>query len=51
MSRVLITGTGLFNAPDSLTNAELVESPTTAVDSWNAAHAEASCVHSGRAIR
>jgi beta-ketodecanoyl-[acyl-carrier-protein] synthase len=40
MSRVLITGTGLFTPPDSVTNAELVESLTVAVDAWNAAHAE-----------
>jgi len=40
MDRTLITGTGLFTPPDSVTNAELVESLSAANVKWNAAHAE-----------
>ena len=40
MNRTLITGTGLFTPPDSVTNAELVESLSAANLKWNAAHAE-----------
>jgi beta-ketodecanoyl-[acyl-carrier-protein] synthase len=36
---VVITGTGLFHPPDSITNAELVASLTEAVNGWNAEHA------------
>ncbi len=39
MNRILITGTGLFTPPDSVTNAELVESLSAANVKWNAAHA------------
>ena len=38
MSRILITGTGLFTPPDSVTNAELVESLGVANEKWNAEH-------------
>ena len=38
MSRILITGTGLFTPTDSVTNAELVESLGAANEKWNAAH-------------
>lgn len=38
MSRILITGTGLFTPPDSVTNAELVESLGAANEKWNAEH-------------
>ena len=40
MSRILITGTGLFTPPDSVTNAELVASLGKANEKWNAAHRE-----------
>ena len=40
MSEILITGTGLFTPPDSVTNAELVESLSVAVERFNAEHAE-----------
>ncbi len=40
MNRILITGTGLFTPPDSVTNAELVESLSAANVKWNAAHSE-----------
>lgn len=36
MSRILITGTGLFTPPDSVTNAELVVSLGEANQKWNA---------------
>ena len=36
MSRILITGTGLFTPPDSVTNAELVASLGAANEKWNA---------------
>ena len=38
MSRILITGTGLFTPPDSVTNAELVASLGQANETWNAKH-------------
>jgi len=38
LSRILITGTGLFTPPDSVTNAELVESLGAANEKWNAVH-------------
>jgi beta-ketodecanoyl-[acyl-carrier-protein] synthase len=38
LSRILITGTGLFTPPDSVTNAELVESLGAANEKWNADH-------------
>lgn len=38
LSRILITGTGLFTPPDSVTNAELVESLGVANEKWNAEH-------------
>jgi beta-ketodecanoyl-[acyl-carrier-protein] synthase len=39
MSNVLITGTGLYTPPHSVTNAELVESLSRATERWNAEHA------------
>ena len=39
MSDILITGTGLYTPPYSVTNAELVESLARATERWNAAHA------------
>ncbi len=41
MSRVLITGTGLYTPPDSVSNAELVESLSRSVEAFNAKHADA----------
>ncbi len=38
MGRILITGTGLFTPPDSVTNAELVASLGAANEKWNAEH-------------
>ena len=38
MSEILITGTGLFTPPDSITNEELVESLSRANLRWNAEH-------------
>ena len=38
LSRILITGTGLFTPPDSITNAELVVSLGAANEKWNAEH-------------
>jgi len=38
-SRIVITGTGLFTPPDSISNAELVVSLTASVDRWNEEHA------------
>ncbi|MBC8188329.1 MAG: beta-ketoacyl-ACP synthase III [Proteobacteria bacterium] len=38
MSRILITGTGLFTPSDSVTNAELVASLGQANEKWNADH-------------
>ena len=38
MSEILITGTGLFTPPDSITNEELVESLSRANVKWNAEH-------------
>lgn len=38
MSRIFITGTGLYTPSDSVTNAELVASLTEANQVWNAAH-------------
>lgn len=40
MTRVLITGTGLFTPKDSITNEELVASLTKANERWNAEHRE-----------
>ena len=39
MNEVLITGTGLWTPEFGVTNAELVESLTQAVNKWNAEHA------------
>ena len=41
MSRILITGTGLFTPPDGITNEELVESLSVAVEKWNRENADA----------
>jgi beta-ketodecanoyl-[acyl-carrier-protein] synthase len=38
LSRILITGTGLFTPTDSVSNAELVESLSQANVKWNAEH-------------
>jgi len=38
LSRILISGTGLFTPPDSVTNAELVVSLSAANETWNAKH-------------
>jgi beta-ketodecanoyl-[acyl-carrier-protein] synthase len=38
LSRILITGTGLFTPPDSVTNAELVASLGAANEKWNREH-------------
>jgi beta-ketodecanoyl-[acyl-carrier-protein] synthase len=38
LSEILITGTGLYTPPDSVTNAELVESLTRANLRWNEEH-------------
>ena len=38
MSRILITGTGLFTPQDGISNAELVASLSEAVERWNADH-------------
>jgi beta-ketodecanoyl-[acyl-carrier-protein] synthase len=40
MRRILITGTGLFTPPDSITNEELVASLARANAQWNARHAD-----------
>ena len=40
MDRILLTGTGLFTPPDSVTNEELVASLSVANEKWNAEHAE-----------
>ncbi len=40
MSRILVTGTGLFTPKDSITNEELVASLSTANEKWNASHSE-----------
>jgi len=40
MSRILLTGTGLFTPPDSVSNDELVTSLTIANEKWNAENAE-----------
>jgi beta-ketodecanoyl-[acyl-carrier-protein] synthase len=39
-ARVTITGTGLFTPPESISNAELVASLTTATKMWNASHVD-----------
>ncbi|MDO8390928.1 MAG: beta-ketoacyl-ACP synthase III [Actinomycetota bacterium] len=39
VSDVVITGTGLFTPPHSISNAELAASLTVAVNAWNAANA------------
>ncbi|MCU1398130.1 MAG: 3-oxoacyl-[acyl-carrier-protein] synthase [Acidimicrobiales bacterium] len=39
MTQIVITGTGLYTPPESISNAELVASLTTAVTQWNADHA------------
>ena len=41
MSRILITGTGLLTPTDGITNKELVESLTVAVEKWNRENADA----------
>ncbi|MEI6496607.1 MAG: beta-ketoacyl-ACP synthase III [Actinomycetota bacterium] len=41
MSRIVISGTGLFTPPYSISNAELVASLTEATEMWNAEHADA----------
>ena len=41
MGRALITGTGLFTPPDSITNEELVVSLSKANERWNAEHRDA----------
>ncbi len=41
MSRILITGTGLLTPADGITNAELVESLSVAIEKWNAENADA----------
>ncbi len=41
MSRISITGTGLFTPAEGITNAELVASLSEAVERWNADHREA----------
>jgi len=38
LTRILITGTGLFTPPDSVTNAELVAALGQANEKWNAEH-------------
>jgi beta-ketodecanoyl-[acyl-carrier-protein] synthase len=38
LSRIAITGTGLFTPQDSISNAELVASLSEAVERWNADH-------------
>lgn len=40
MNRIMITGTGLFTPPDSITNEELVASLSVANKKWNAEHAD-----------
>jgi len=40
MNRVMITGTGLFTPPDSVSNEELVASLSIANEKWNAEHAD-----------
>ena len=40
MSQILLTGTGLFTPPDSVSNDELVTSLTIANEKWNAENAE-----------
>lgn len=40
LPEVVITGTGLFTPPHSISNAELVASLTAAVERWNADHAD-----------
>ena len=40
MTAVVISGTGLFVPPFTISNAELVESLTASVEQWNAEHAE-----------
>lgn len=41
VSRILITGTGLFTPPEGITNEELVASLTVAVEAWNRENADA----------
>ncbi len=41
MTDIVISGTGLFTPPESISNAELVESLTVATNAWNEANAEA----------
>lgn len=41
MTRIVVTGTGLFTPADGVTNDELVESLTTATLRWNDANADA----------
>lgn len=40
LTDVSITGTGLFTPPESVSNAELVESLSESASKWNAEHAE-----------
>jgi beta-ketodecanoyl-[acyl-carrier-protein] synthase len=40
VSQIVISGTGLYTPPESISNAELVASLTVAVDRWNREHAE-----------
>jgi beta-ketodecanoyl-[acyl-carrier-protein] synthase len=40
MNRILLTGTGLFTPPDSISNAELVASLSMANEKWNREHAD-----------
>ncbi len=41
MTDIVISGTGLFTPPESISNAELVESLTVATNAWNETNAEA----------
>jgi beta-ketodecanoyl-[acyl-carrier-protein] synthase len=41
MNRILVTGSGLYTPPDSVTNSELVASLSVANEKWNAENAEA----------
>ena len=41
MSHIVISGTGVFNPPDAVSNKDLVDSYNTHVDQYNAEHADA----------
>lgn len=41
MKTAVVTGTGLWTPDEGITNAELVDSLSQAVNAWNAEHAEA----------